>query len=96
MLPPRQTSRLTQPATSAEIDLYTRASCPQCVALKAALQARGVAYNEYDISDEKFLARVKNNFPEIKNLPILAIRTTVIAGIDELVVLIENDQVKYL
>jgi glutaredoxin len=78
------------------VDVYMRPSCPLCVILKDALTARGIGFVEYDVSDETIFARVKNSFPEINNLPILAVKNTVIGGVDELVTLIQNDQVKYL
>lgn len=78
------------------IEIYTRASCPRCVELKEAMDKNGLPYTELDVDDPAMKERIRKNFPGAKLLPILAVRSTEIGGIDELLVLVQNDQLQYL
>ena len=41
------------------IDLYSKEDCIGCLATKTVLEARGVAYNELDITEPGNLAKVR-------------------------------------
>lgn len=42
-----------------EVIVYTTPTCPDCWALKAWLKREGIAFDERDLSDPKFMAEAK-------------------------------------
>lgn len=71
--------------TSPEIDIYTKFACPFCVRAKQLLDAKGVSYNEYDITmggpkREEMVERA----PLARTVPQIFIGNTHVGGCDDL------------
>jgi glutaredoxin 3 len=51
------------------ITLYSKSNCPNCVAAKMQLQARGLEYTEISLDDEARKANFLAAYPEVKQMP---------------------------
>lgn len=51
------------------ITLYSKSNCPNCVAAKLQLQARGLEYTEISLDDEARKANFLAAYPEVKQMP---------------------------
>jgi glutaredoxin 3 len=79
--------------STARVEIYTKWGCPFCVRAKALLDAKGVAYQEYDLTlggpkRDEMLARV----PGASTVPQILINDRAIGGCDELFALERADQ----
>ncbi|MFC0589213.1 glutaredoxin 3 [Novosphingobium aquiterrae] len=71
--------------TAPKVEIYTKWGCPYCVRAKALLDAKGVSYEEYDITlggptKAEMLARV----PGASTVPQILIAGQAIGGSDDL------------
>lgn len=71
--------------TGPKVEIYTKWGCPYCVRAKALLDAKGVAYEEYDITlggpkRTEMLERV----PGASTVPQILIAGRAIGGSDDL------------
>jgi glutaredoxin 3 len=76
------------PAAGPKVEIYTKWSCPYCYRAKALLQAKGVEFQEYEISmggarREEMLARA----PGRTTVPQIFIGDIHVGGSDDLVAL---------
>lgn len=51
------------------ITLYSKSNCPNCVAAKMQLQARGLDYTEISLDEEGRRANFMAAYPEVKQMP---------------------------
>lgn len=70
---------------SAKVEIYTKWGCPYCVRAKALLDAKGVAYSEYDLTlggpkRDEMLTRVSG----ASTVPQILINDAAIGGFDEM------------
>jgi glutaredoxin 3 len=68
-----------------KVEMYTKWGCPYCVRAKALLDAKGVSYDEYDVTlggpkKAEMLARV----PGAMTVPQILIAGQAVGGCDEL------------
>lgn len=68
-----------------KVEIYTKWGCPYCVRAKALLDAKGVSYDEYDVTlggpkKAEMLARV----PGAMTVPQILIAGQAVGGCDEL------------
>ncbi|AOL23474.1 glutaredoxin 3 [Erythrobacter litoralis] len=71
--------------TTPKIDIYTKFACPFCVRAKQLLDAKGAAYNEYDITmggpkREEMMERA----PLARTVPQIFIGPVHVGGFDDL------------
>ena len=68
-----------------KVEIYTRWGCGYCVAAKALLDRKGVAYQEHDVTmgGEK-RAEMKARVPRATTVPQILIGGTPVGGSDEL------------
>ena len=63
------------------ITIYTKTSCPNCVAAKHILQVRGIEYTEVDIETGDRFANFVANYPEVKQMPQIFIGDQRVGGL---------------
>jgi glutaredoxin 3 len=70
---------------AAKVEIYTQWGCPYCVRAKALLDAKGVAYSEYDVTmgGEK-RAEMVRRVPGARTVPQVLIDGQAVGGSDEL------------
>lgn len=70
---------------AAKVEIYTQWGCPYCVRAKALLDAKGVAYSEYDVTmgGEK-RAEMVRRVPGARTVPQVLIDDQAVGGSDEL------------
>lgn len=51
------------------ITIYTKSNCPNCVAAKQLLQAKGLSYGEMDAGDHVVMRALLRDHPEVRQLP---------------------------
>lgn len=71
--------------TAAQVEIYTRWGCGYCVAAKALLDGKGVAYTEYDVTmgGEKRAAMVAR-VPGATTVPQILIDGQPVGGSDDI------------
>jgi len=74
--------------TTSTIDIYTKFACPFCVRAKQLFDAKGAAYNEYDITmggpkREEMMERA----PMARTVPQIFIGSVHVGGFDDLAAL---------
>ena len=52
-----------------KVTIYSRSNCPNCVAAKMQLQARGMEYEEINLDDEARRANFMAAYPDLKQMP---------------------------
>lgn len=68
-----------------KIEIYTKWGCPYCVRAKALLDAKGAAYEEYDITmGGPKRAEMQERVPGAMTVPQVLIDGRVIGGSDDL------------
>jgi len=68
-----------------KIEIYTKWGCPYCVRAKALLDAKGAAYEEYDITmGGPKRAEMQERVPGAMTVPQILIDGRVIGGSDDL------------
>lgn len=71
--------------TTPRVEIYTKWGCPYCVRAKALLDAKGVAYDEYDITlGGPKKAELHERVPGARTVPQILIGGQAIGGSDEL------------
>lgn len=71
--------------SAAKVEIYTRWGCPYCVRAKALLDAKQVAYTEYDITlGGPKQAEMMERAPGARTVPQIFIDDRGIGGCDEL------------
>lgn len=78
------------------IEIYTTAICPYCLRAKALLNAKGISYQEYDVSrdTEKLSEMLERS--QRKTVPQIFIGDHHIGGSDELIAAENNGQLDEL
>jgi glutaredoxin 3 len=73
------------PSNAAKVEIYTRWGCGYCVAAKALLDRKGVAYAEYDVTmgGEK-RAEMLQRVPGAMTVPQILIDGQPVGGSDEI------------
>jgi len=68
-----------------KVEIYTKWGCPYCVRAKALLDAKGVAYEEYDITmGGPRKAEMQERVPGAMTVPQILIADQAIGGCDDL------------
>lgn len=68
-----------------KVEIYTKWGCPYCVRAKALLDAKGVAYEEYDVTmGGPRKAEMQERVPGAMTVPQILIADQVIGGCDDL------------
>lgn len=71
--------------TGPKVEIYTKWGCPYCVRAKALLDAKGVAYEEYDITlGGPKRAEMLERVPGASTVPQILIAGRAIGGSDDL------------
>lgn len=71
--------------TGPKVEIYTKWGCPYCVRAKALLDAKGVAYDEYDITlGGPKRAEMLDRVPGAATVPQILIGGRAVGGCDEL------------
>ncbi len=52
-----------------KVTIYSKSNCPNCVAAKMQLQARGMEYEEVNLDDEIRRANFMAAYPDLKQMP---------------------------
>ncbi len=70
---------------TAKVEIYTKWGCPYCVAAKALLDRKGVAYTEYDVTmgGEK-RAEMVRRVPGASTVPQVLIDDVAVGGSDDI------------
>jgi glutaredoxin 3 len=69
----------------AEIDIYSTAMCPYCVAAKNLLKARGLDFKELRIDADPIARReMLQRAPGARSVPLVFINGTHVGGLDDL------------
>ena len=63
------------------VTIYTKANCPNCVAAKQLLQAKGLEYQEVDIEVGGRFANFVANYPGAKQMPQIFIGDQRVGGL---------------
>ncbi|MGI9491907.1 MAG: glutaredoxin domain-containing protein [Geminicoccaceae bacterium] len=66
------------------IEVFTGPDCSYCDRAKAALLEHGLAFTEWDISDEKVLAEFRSRLPRVKSIPQIFVDGEHIGGYEDL------------
>jgi glutaredoxin 3 len=70
---------------TAKVEIYTKWGCPYCVRAKALLDAKGVGYEEYDVTmGGPKKAEMQDRVPGAMTVPQILIDDRVIGGCDDL------------
>ncbi|WP_374529680.1 glutaredoxin 3 [Novosphingobium sp.] len=68
-----------------KVEIYTKWGCPYCVRAKALLDAKGVAYEEYDITmGGPKKAEMQQRVPGAMTVPQILIADRAVGGCDDL------------
>lgn len=68
-----------------KVEIYTKWGCPYCVRAKALLDAKGVAYHEYDITlGGPRRAEMEARVPGARTVPQILIGGQAVGGSDDL------------
>jgi glutaredoxin 3 len=71
--------------TTPKVEIYTKWGCPFCVRAKALLDAKGVAYEEYDITlGGPKRAEMLDRVPGAQTVPQILIAGQAVGGSDDL------------
>ncbi|MBA4161151.1 MAG: glutaredoxin 3 [Novosphingobium sp.] len=74
--------------TTPKVEIYTKWGCPYCVRAKALLDAKGVAYEEFDITlGGPKKAEMLERVPSAATVPQILIGGEAVGGCDDLFVL---------
>jgi len=86
MLARRGFKSLPKEATAvAKVEIYTKWGCPYCVAAKALLQKKGVAFEEYDITmGGAKRAEMQERVPNAWTVPQILIDDVSVGGSDDI------------
>ena len=72
----------------AKVEIYTKWGCPYCVRAKGLLDAKGIAYEEYDITvGGPKRAEMMERVPNAYTVPQILIDDKAVGGCDELMAL---------
>ena len=72
------------------IEIFTGPGCSYCEWAKVALQERGLAYVERDVSDEQVMAEFRERLPRVKAIPQIFIGGRHVGGYQDLMLWIES------
>jgi glutaredoxin 3 len=75
------------PSTPADVRIYTTKVCPYCFAAKRLLGARGVAYEEVDVTGDDARRAWLVETTQRRTIPQVFVRGQAIGGYDELAAL---------
>ena len=63
------------------ITIYTKANCPNCVAAKQLLKAKGLSYGELDAEDRVVMAALLRDHPGARQMPQIFINGQRVGGL---------------
>ncbi|HEY3599295.1 MAG TPA: glutaredoxin 3 [Paraburkholderia sp.] len=78
------------------ITIYTKPTCPYCIAAKALLRGKGVEFNEINIEGDRATAVAMMERTGRRTVPQIYIGTTHVGGFDDLHALEEQGQLEPL
>lgn len=69
----------------AKVEIYTKWGCPYCVAAKSLLDAKGIAYEEYDVTmGGPKRAEMEERVPGARTVPQVLVNGTPYGGFDDI------------
>jgi glutaredoxin 3 len=75
------------PSLKSDVTIYTTRVCPYCVAAKQLMKARGIAYDEVDVSTDNAKRTWLAETTGRKTVPQIFISGAAVGGYDELAAL---------
>jgi len=63
------------------ITVYTKSNCPNCVAAKQLLKAKGLTYGEMDADDRVVMAALQREHPDARQMPQIFINGQRVGGL---------------
>lgn len=66
------------------VEIYTKSSCPFCYRAKALLDAKGIAFKEYEVSTDLSLQQAMRERSNQRTVPQIFINNRHIGGSDDL------------
>lgn len=72
------------------ITIYSKSNCPNCLAAKMQLQAKGIDYTEISLDEEARRANFMAAYPEAKQMPQIFIGDQRVGGLAGLRVALEQ------
>lgn len=63
------------------ITIYTKSNCPNCVAAKQLLKAKGLTYGELDADDHVVMRALLRDHPEARQMPQIFIGDQRVGGL---------------
>lgn len=71
--------------TAPKVEIYTKWGCPYCVAAKALLDKKGVAYSEYDVTwGGPKRAEMRERAPGAVTVPQVLVDDAALGGFDDI------------
>ena len=70
-----------------KVEIYTTPTCPYCLAAKALLEDKGVAYNEITVLDPALRAQMTQRAHGRRTVPQIFIGQTHVGGYDDMAAL---------
>lgn len=71
--------------TASKVEIYTKWGCPFCLRAKALLDAKGVSYQEYDITlGGPKRAEMLERVPDARTVPQILIADRAVGGCEDL------------
>lgn len=67
-----------------EIKLYTKSSCPNCVAAKSFLNSKNVVYTEINLDNNEVKQEFLSKYPSVRTVPQIVIGEDLIGGLKEI------------
>lgn len=78
------------PKKNYNIVLYTRESCQRCTEVKEFLNKKNISYEEKDIDAGVTRQTLLDQYPSLKELPVVFVDDIIIGGKTELFEMVEN------
>lgn len=72
------------------ITIYSKSNCPNCLAAKMQLQAKGIDYTEISLDEEARRANFMAAYPEAKQMPQIFIGDQRVGGLAGLRVVLDQ------
>jgi len=75
-----------------KIEIFTGPGCSYCDRAKAALQERGLVFDERDVGEEAVLAEFGQRLPRVKSIPQIFVDGEHIGGYEDLLLRLKETQ----